>query len=159
VGKSPGEKDGELGIPFSFGSGTKCAELLAKIGLSWEKDCYITNPVFCAANGDPTPSVREIIACGFYFDRLVELCRPKSFFALGSTALRALVGKSFEMARVAGHTDPIPSRFRADGKPVPVWCIYHPAYFFKPKVNTERAQSLAMATLNAFREATFLAQP
>lgn len=147
VGKSPGMKDGAEGVPFSFGSGDLLRDMLHDIGLNWETDCFLINPVFCAEEGDKTPTVGEMDACSIHLDHLVRIGRPKFFIALGATAHRALTGRAGNMDELSRGTATV-SRYGQ-----PVYTIYHPAYFFKDRPDVEEAKRMSVATLDNFKAA------
>lgn len=151
VGKSPGLKDGQDGIPFNYGSGDLLEKIVIFIGLEWLTDCLLINPVFCADCTDEgvekTPTVSEMESCSIWFDALVKKSNVQHFLALGSVAHRALTGRSETMSEVSGHDEPFPSRF--DGKPV--WTIYHPAYLLRNPPGVDEARKQVVNTVKAFR--------
>ena len=158
MGKSPGHKDGEDGIPFNYGSGDLLKKIIAYISLDWLKDCLLINPVFCAdctMDGDgkrieKTPTVKEMEACSFYFDALVQKCSPKYMLALGSVAHRALVGESTPMEQIAGHEDPFKTRFG-----IPAWTIYHPAYILRHPPDVDLAKRKMANTIRSLKMTMF----
>lgn len=153
VGKSPGVNDGEEGIPFSFGSGDLLRHTLQSIGLDPERDCFFTNTVFCASHGDSTPTDKEIVACSSYFHRLIELCVPRVFLAVGSVAFTALTEQQKSMEEISGKDYSFQSVFKGNnGNPIPVWAIYHTAAWFKPNAS-EDIKSKTLLTMKAFSKA------
>lgn len=147
VGKSPGVQDGLEGTPFSYGSGDLLFKWIRFLGLDPATGVFMTNPVFCAAEGDLSPIVAETRACALFFDMLVARLKPKRFLALGTVAVDALVGKrGHSMKELAGLDHALQSRFD-----IPIWVVYHPAFFFKGSQELDSAKAKTRTTLKALR--------
>lgn len=148
IGKSPGIEDARIGTPFSFGSGDKLKELIKERGFDLEKDIFWINPVFCPMTDNATPTTRELAACSVYFKKLIDLCKPQTFIAVGGTAYTALTGLTDKIENLAGRNTPYKSIFNN----IPVWVIYHTAYWFKAGANLKDLQRKTQITLDAFAQ-------
>lgn len=151
VGKSPGVKDSIKGIPYSHGSGEVLIKMLKYIGLD-ESNTFMTNPVFCPSEGDSTPTVKEMTACSTYFNKMIEVGKPKLFIALGGTAFRALTDETRQVSEIAGKDKPFDSKFiDDDGNKIPIWVLYHPAVLFKEKADVDSIKRSMLVTLNSLK--------
>lgn len=149
MGKSPGMNDGIFGVPYSHGSGEMLMKWIEFIGKNPETDAFMTNPVFCAAEDDRTPTAGEMKECSLYVNLLVEKFKPKSMLALGMTGYRASakqVDNQVSMSALGGMQSPIESRYG-----IPLWVVYHPAYFFKGTPDLEEAKQKTEKTLRAMK--------
>ncbi len=57
-------------------------------------ECYLTNVMHCSAPEDADPSLKEIKACMYYLREEIALVKPKYVLLLGSTTLKAVLGKA-----------------------------------------------------------------
>src|SRR6185312_403307 len=90
---SPGPQEAKEGVPIGARMRKYLGDLLKDAGLNIS-DCYITNTVKCQVTmKGKGPKVSEIKACSEYLEREIELIRPKYILLMGSTALKAMIGK------------------------------------------------------------------
>jgi DNA polymerase len=119
IGEGPGAEEDRKGLPFVGRAGQYLDKWLQAIGLSRERDVYITNIVKCRPPGNRDPQTAEIDSCTPYLRRQIDIIRPRSILALGRFAGSWLSGQVDSLARMRGRT------FEFWG--VPVVVTYHPS--------------------------------
>jgi DNA polymerase len=144
IGEQPGDQEDLAGAPFVGPAGQLLDGVLAEAGLDRRK-VYLTNAVK-HFKWEPrgkrrlhkTPAQREIEACGYWLDKELEQVRPDVIVALGSTALKAVLGTPH--ATLKGTL----------GKPIRhggrwVVTVYHPSYVLR--VPGAESKALARAAM------------
>ncbi len=129
IGEAPGRDEDREGRPFVGRAGQLLDRMLAEIGLSREKNVYITNvlPWRPPQNRDPHP--REIAMLHPFLARHVELAQPEVIVAMGNISCQALLGKR-GITRLRGTW--------AKGLGHEVLPMFHPAYLLrKPEAKRE----------------------
>jgi len=130
VGEGPSEADDSGGHPYSGPSGRLLDRWLAELGLD-RASVWITNVVRCRPAAweagrlvNRPPSAAEAAACRPWLLQEIALVRPAVILGLGSSAGRALVGKSFALNRQRGQWLDGP-----DGRPTLI--SFQPAYLLR----------------------------
>lgn len=102
VGEGPGKSEDEQGLPFVGRSGQLLDHYLSAVGLSREKNIYITNIVKCRPpeNRDPLPA--EWDACMPYLRAQFSIMRPKIVVCLGRIAAQRLIRPDFSVMKEHG---------------------------------------------------------
>ena len=130
MGEGPSETDERTGRPFSGPSGSLLAAWLTRLGLSRE-EVWITNVVRCRPaavvggrlkNRPPTDA--EASACRLWLDTELSLVHPAAVLALGGSAGKAMLGKSFKITQERG-------RWHAGPNGIAVLTTFHPAYLLR----------------------------
>jgi len=87
VGEGPGSKEDQQGRPFVGRSGKFLTDMLKAVDICRE-DVYITNVVKCRPpkNRDPLPT--ELVSCGGYLERQIELIQPDVIVTLGRFSMQ-----------------------------------------------------------------------
>ncbi len=128
VGEAPGEDEDRLGKPFVGVSGQLMDRMFAAIGMSRERDLYITNILPWRPPGNRTPSVGDSAICVAFARRHVELARPKVLVLAGGVAAKNMLETEQGITRLRGkwfdYTLP-------DGTRIPTMPLYHPAYLLR----------------------------
>lgn len=146
LGEGPSEMDDRSGEPFSGPSGSLLETWFVRLGLRRE-EVWLTNVVRCrpAARKDGRlknrpPTDREATACHFWLDTEIALVRPAVILALGGSAGKALLGKSFKITQERGrwHEGPGGSA---------ILTTFHPAYLLRLE-----DPELARATVEVARD-------
>ncbi|MCP3820012.1 UdgX family uracil-DNA binding protein [Streptomyces sp. A3M-1-3] len=123
VGEQPGDQEDRQGEPFVGPAGRLLRDALKEAGLDQER-VYVTNAVkhfrfTVAERGErrihKAPSPKEMTGCKPWLDAELELVDPDVVVALGATAGKALLGRSFRVAKDRGALIPLPLRERGDG--------------------------------------------
>ena len=133
IGEAPGADEDRQGRPFVGSSGKLMDNFFATIGLSREKNLYITNVIPWRPPGNRPPTPFEIAQCLPLLHHHIRLIAPKLIIMMGGTAVKALMGPASKIADLRGvWTDlSIPTLER----PVPAMPLYHPAYLLRSPGN------------------------
>ncbi|PCJ06880.1 MAG: uracil-DNA glycosylase [Rhodobacteraceae bacterium] len=139
IGEAPGRDEDREGKPFVGNSGQLLDKMLAAIGLSRDKNVYITNvlPWRPPQNRDPLPL--EIAMMQPFLQRHVELAEPDVLVLMGNVPCQAVLGKR-GITRLRGDWQ------QAWGKPVIP--MFHPAYLLR-QPNQKRAAWADLLALKA----------
>ncbi len=122
VGEAPGADEDRQGVPFVGRAGQLLAQMLIAIDLPREQ-VFICNTLKCRPPGNRTPEPPEIAACLPYLQQQIRLVRPKIILALGTPAVRTLLGTREGITRIRGKIFPCHG-----ARCVP---SFHPAYLLR----------------------------
>lgn len=122
VGEGPGADEDAQGEPFVGKAGKLLDKMLAAMGYD-RGQVYIANIVKCRPPENRTPDVDEMDACIPHLHEQIDLVRPKVIIAMGSTAVRGLLGVS-GVTRIRG-------RWKLYDAEIPVMPTFHPAYLLR----------------------------
>jgi DNA polymerase len=128
VGEAPGADEDRLGKPFVGVSGQLMDRMFAAIGMSRERDLYITNILFWRPPGNRTPTLSEQAICLAFTRRHIELARPKVVVLAGGTAVKAVLNTTEGITRLRGKWTTLTLD---DGSEVPALPTFHPAYLLR----------------------------
>jgi DNA polymerase len=158
VGEQPGDDEDRQGQPFVGPAGKLLRRALAEAGLKPD-DVFLTNAVkhfSWELRGKrrlhKTPGQRAIAACQAWLEREIAALRPAVIVALGSTALRALLGPGFKVGE---------SRLRDDllhATGTRVLATWHPSAVLRAVDEASRT-SLYAALVADLRRAKAAASP
>jgi uracil-DNA glycosylase len=140
VGEQPGDKEDLVGEPFVGPAGLMFDKAMDRAGID-RTAAYVTNAVK-HFKFEPRgkrrlhkkPNSGEIEACFPWLKREVELVQPKLIVALGSTAIRALAGKSLPVLANRGRT--LPTVFD-----VPMFVTVHPSSLLRAPDEAARREA------------------
>jgi uracil-DNA glycosylase len=129
VGEGPGADEDAQGFPFVGRAGQLLTQMIEgtarKEGIPLErKDVYICNVVKCRPPENRTPEPDEMEICGQFLFRQLMTIRPTAICALGSTASKALLGRTEGVTRMRGNW------FK--WRDIPLMVTYHPSYLLRP---------------------------
>jgi uracil-DNA glycosylase len=111
VGEQPGDAEDREGHPFVGPSGRLLDRALEEAGIDRD-DVYVTNAVkhFKWERDEKgkrrihkTPNAGEVRACFPWLEQEIALVQPRVIVALGATAAKALLGKSFSVMKERGR--------------------------------------------------------
>lgn len=119
VGEAPGADEDEKGIPFIGRSGRLLTQMLSDVGISREKNLFITNTVKCRPPLNRNPLKDETLACSDYLRRQTEVINPKVIILVGNYACRYFLGNKAQISKL--HGEPIEHEGRI------LFPVYHPA--------------------------------
>ncbi len=128
VGEAPGADEDRLGKPFVGVSGQLMDRMFEAIGMSRERDLYITNILFWRPPGNRTPTLAEQAICLAFTRRHIELARPKLLVLAGGTSAKAILDTTEGIMRLRGKWT---SLRLDDGSEVPTLPTFHPAYLLR----------------------------
>jgi uracil-DNA glycosylase len=108
VGEQPGDKEDVAGKPFVGPAGALLDKALAEAGVP-RGETYVTNAVkhfkFTPRGKrriHKKPDTGEIEACHWWLDLELELVDPQVVVAMGTTALRSVLGRSASITSLRG---------------------------------------------------------
>jgi DNA polymerase len=119
VGEAPGADEDRQGEPFVGQAGQLLNRIIAACGFRRD-EVYIMNTIKCRPPGNRQPLPSETGNCREYFDRQLELVRPRFLCALGATAAQTILDTRTPIGRLRG-------RFH-EYKGIPLICTFHPAF-------------------------------
>ena len=121
IGEGPGADEDATGRPFVGKAGQLLDRMLAAIGLSRNKNCFIANVVKCRPPGNRNPFPDEMLACTPFLGRQIAILKPKLLFCVGKVAANKLLNNySIEaIGKLRG-------RFFSYGD-IPLIATYHPS--------------------------------
>jgi uracil-DNA glycosylase len=130
VGEQPGDQEDLAGEPFVGPAGKLLDRVCEEAGVDRDK-LYVTNAVK-HFKWEPrgkrrmhkTPAQREIEACNYWLDKELAAVKPQVIVALGTTALKSLLGTSHVTLK-----DTIGQALRHEGRWIVT--IYHPSYVLR----------------------------
>jgi len=97
VAGTPGAQDEQAGQPVSGDAGKLLENMLHAVGLSRERDAYVTPLVKCRPvspkGGDRAPTLEEVEACRPYLERELALSGASTVLTLGQVAANGLLGR------------------------------------------------------------------
>ena len=98
VGEGPGRNEDEQGKPFVGRSGQLLDQMLEQVGLSRNRNVFITNIVKCRPPENRDPMPEECLACRPWLDKILEL-----ILCAGRIAAQQLFDPSFRVTRQHGE--------------------------------------------------------
>jgi uracil-DNA glycosylase len=117
--------------------------MLAAVGMSRERDVFITNVIKCRPPGNRNPKPEEIAACSPYLMRQIALLKPERILVLGRFAAQTLLGTDATIGSLRGRVHHLKTD---EGAQIPVVVSYHPAYLLRSPSEKARAwQDLKLA--------------
>ncbi len=123
VGEGPGADEDAQGLPFVGKAGQLLDKMIAAMGLG-EDDVYICNIVKCRPPNNRVPAPAEMASCIPYLNEQLDLVRPKVIVALGSTALKGLLGAGEGITKARGS-------WKIYRGTTPLMPTFHPAYVLR----------------------------
>jgi DNA polymerase len=127
VGEAPGAEEDARGEPFVGQAGRLLDAMLASLGLSRQRNVYITNVLKCRPPGNRNPEPDEVERCVPFLRRQVELLQPAGILLMGRFAAQALLGTDASIASLRGRVHTC----RIGDQAVPAVVTYHPAYLLR----------------------------
>ena len=103
IGEGPGADEDAAGRPFVGRAGQLLDKMLASIGLSRGKNCFIANMVKCRPPGNRDPGPEEISACSSYLERQILLLKPQIILCAGRVAAQNLLKTSIGINALRGQ--------------------------------------------------------
>lgn len=137
IGEAPGAEEDETGIPFCGDSGKLLDNMLASIGLSREKNVYITNTIFWRPPANRRPTREEIELCRPFVEQHIALIKPKLLILIGSTAVTALLGKDLEITKIRQEYYSYSNKYLKE--PIMATALFHPAYLIRQPSQKKQA--------------------
>ena len=101
IGEGPGADEDKEGLPFVGKAGKLMNKAFEGIGINRD-EIYIANIVKCRPPSNRVPEQDEADACLNYLRNQVVLIKPKIIVLLGSTALKNILGKDYQITATRG---------------------------------------------------------
>ena len=101
IGEGPGADEDKQGLPFVGKAGQLMNKALEGLNIDRNK-LYIANIVKCRPPANREPETDEVQACLDYLRNQVILIKPKIIVLLGSTALKGILGKEYNITASRG---------------------------------------------------------
>ncbi|SEP41205.1 DNA polymerase [Rhodospirillales bacterium URHD0017] len=149
VGEAPGGDEDRLGKPFVGVSGQLMDRMFDAIGMSRERDLYITNILFWRPPGNRTPTLAEQAICMAFTRRHIELARPKVLVLAGGTAAKSVLDTTEGIMRLRGKWTTLGLD---DGSAVPTLPTFHPAYLLRTPASKRQSWSDLLSLDKKLRE-------
>jgi DNA polymerase len=137
VGEAPGADEDATGRPFVGKAGQLLDKMLASIGLFRQKNCFIANVVKCRPpqNRDPMPD--EVVFCGRFLKRQIDLLKPKAILCAGRISAQTMLRTNAGIGKLRGRFEPYRMEGAFDeldgftpggpGGAIPLLATYHPS--------------------------------
>lgn len=139
VGEQPGDKEDIAGKPFVGPAGRLLDDILEEAEIP-RSAVFVTNAVKhfkFEPRGKKRlhrrPNVGEIERCKWWLDQERKLVAPKTFIAMGATAVRSLMGRSHPVSSLRGKILEL-----SDG--TPLLATIHPSYLLRLRDPDDRAR-------------------
>jgi DNA polymerase len=149
VGEAPGADEDRLGKPFVGVSGQLMDRMFDAIGMSRERDLYITNILFWRPPGNRTPTLAEQAICLAFTRRHIELAKPKVLVLAGGTAAKAVLDTTEGIMRLRGKWT---SLRLDDSSELPTLPTFHPAYLLRTPASKRQSWYDLLALDKKLRE-------
>ena len=149
VGEAPGADEDRLGKPFVGVSGQLMDRMFEAIGMSRERDLYITNILFWRPPGNRTPTLAEQAICMAFTRRHIELANPRVLVLAGGTAAKSVLDTTEGIMRLRGKWTNLGLD---DGRTVPTLPTFHPAYLLRTPASKRQSWSDLLSLDKKLRE-------
>lgn len=122
VGEAPGADEDAKGEPFVGRAGQLLDKIIVACGFQ-RSEVYICNTLKCRPPNNATPTPVQCENCRPYFERQIDLVKPKWICCLGAVAAKNVLQSELGIGRLRGSVH--------DYRGIPVVCTYHPAYLLR----------------------------
>jgi DNA polymerase len=139
VGEAPGADEDRQGKPFVGVSGQLLDRMFASIGLTRERDFYVTNILPWRPPGNRTPTDAEITLFLPFVLRHIALARPRHVVLLGGVSSKTLLRARDGITRLRGRWHRL--TLEAAGETLPALATLHPAYLLRNQAAKKDAWS------------------
>ena len=130
IGEGPGAEEDASGRPFVGPAGQLLDKMLASIGLSRERNCFIANVVKCRPPNNRDPLPEETAACAFFLERQIRLLQPGFILCTGRVAAQTLLKTGEPVGKLRGRFAELSlsgSGSTFGGSSIPLLATYHPS--------------------------------
>jgi DNA polymerase len=128
IGEAPGADEDRQGKPFVGVSGQLLDRMVASIGLSRQRDFYLTNILPWRPPGNRTPTDAEITLFLPFLLRHIALVRPRHLVLLGGVSAKTLLRAKDGITRLRGRWHGL--EVEGLGR-LPALATLHPAYLLR----------------------------
>lgn len=132
IGEAPGRDEDIQGKPFVGASGQLLDKMFESIGLSRDKNLYISNCVNWRPPGNRTPTNEELAILMPFLKKHIELKAPKALILIGAVAAKTVLNTDEGITRLRKKNH----IYKTDqGVEIPAFCIFHPSFLLKRPEN------------------------
>ena len=139
IGEAPGNHEDLRGIPFCGDSGELLNSMFKSIGLTRDKNYYITNVIFWRPPGNRRPTDEELSICRPFVERHIELFKPKIIILVGATAMSAILNTNDTISSMRGKFIDFSPKYLS--KSTKIFTIFHPSYLMRQPTKKKTAWS------------------
>jgi DNA polymerase len=129
IGEAPGAEEDATGIPFCGASGKMLDSMLMHIGLSRQKNFYITNTLFWRPPGNRRPTPEELAICKPFVEKHIALIQPKLIILVGGTAVTSVLDSKQTITKIRGQFFDYSNQFLSET--IKTTAIFHPSYLLR----------------------------
>lgn len=129
IGEGPGEQEDLSGVPFVGRAGQLLTQILNSVGISRDRDVYITNTVKCRPPQNRDPLADEISGCQGYLIRQLQLIQPRILLLVGNPALKSVMGPEHSISKVRGTWHKMTVTYMEH--PLYVMPLFHPSFLLR----------------------------
>ncbi len=122
VGEAPGADEDAQGVPFIGRAGQLLDKIIVASGFQRD-EVYICNTLKCRPPSNATPTPVQCANCRPFFERQIDLVKPKWICCLGAVASKNVLATEVSIGKLRGKVH--------DYRGIPVVCTYHPAYLLR----------------------------
>lgn len=131
VGEAPGEEEDRQGRAFVGRTGQELREVLERLGVNPNRDCWFTNALICRPPGNKIPNLKMIGHCRPNLTKTIEKLSPKVVLLLGAKAVRSLIGPMMGKEDPGGISTWAGWRIPCRNPNVWICPTYHPSYVLR----------------------------
>lgn len=136
IGEAPGAEEDRLGKPFVGASGQLLDRMFASIGMSRQRDLYITNILPFRPPGNRTPTDAEIALFLPFVLRHIALAKPRILVLAGAVAAKGLLQSREGITRLRGRWHQVSI---LDGQVLNAVPTLNPAYILRNPIAKREA--------------------
>lgn len=129
IGEAPGAEEDAQGIPFCGASGKMLDQMLSYIGLTRQKNFYITNTIFWRPPGNRRPTPEEIAICKPFVEKHIALIKPRLVILVGGTAIASVLDSNHGITKMRGQFFEYENEYLDSN--VNITAIFHPSYLLR----------------------------
>lgn len=122
VGEAPGADEDAKGEPFVGRAGQLLNDIIRAMGLE-RSQVYICNTLKCRPPNNATPTPQQCENCRPFFERQIDLVKPKWICCLGAVAAKNVLATETGITKLRGKLH--------EYRGIPVLATYHPAYLLR----------------------------
>ena len=128
IGEAPGASEDATGIPFCGDSGKLLDNMISTIGLSRQKNIYITNTIFWRPPANRRPTQDEVEMCRPFVEKHIALIQPDLLILVGATAVTSLLG-DLQISKIRQEYYQYQNQYLT--KSITTTALFHPAYLMR----------------------------
>ena len=131
IGEAPGAEEDARGDPFVGQAGQLLDAMLASVGMTRERDVFISNVLKCRPPGNRNPEPEEVARCLPHLLRQVALVKPRLILLMGRFAAHAMLETDASIASLRGRLHQVAA--------TPAIVTYHPAYLLRTPLDKAKS--------------------